>query len=111
MPARAREWGDQDIAQNGEGKEVCDLLVVFGDHIIIFSDKHCAFPSTGDVSVDWGRWFKRAILEGAGQLWGAERWIRTFPNRLFLDRACKHRFPVPLPTPHSARYHLIAIAN
>ena len=26
------------------GKEVCDLLVVFEDHIIIFSDKDCVYP-------------------------------------------------------------------
>lgn len=25
----------------GDGKELCDLLVVFGDTLIIFSDKHC----------------------------------------------------------------------
>jgi len=29
-----------------EGKELCDLLVVFQDHIIIFSDKDCAFTDS-----------------------------------------------------------------
>ena len=27
----------------GDGKELCDLLVVFGNDIFIFSDKHCEF--------------------------------------------------------------------
>jgi hypothetical protein len=102
---------DQGIAENGHGKEVCDLLVVFGDDIIIFSDKCCAFPSTGTVSVDWGRWFRAAVQEGAKQLWGAERWIRQHPDRLFLDRACQQPFPVPVPSRETARYHLVAIAN
>lgn len=104
-------YRDQGIEQNGEGKEVCDLLVVFGDDIIVFSDKCCAFPSTGGATIDWGRWFRGAIKEGAKQLWGAERWIRNHPGRLFLDKRCTHPFPVPVPSPESARYHLVAIAN
>src|SRR5437588_10483620 len=42
----------------GDGKELCDLLVVFGNHIIIFSDKSCAFPETGNLRLDWSRWFR-----------------------------------------------------
>lgn len=34
---------DQGKKGTGDGKEVCDLLVVFGDHIIIFSDKYCEY--------------------------------------------------------------------
>jgi len=104
-------YRDQGIAENGEGKEVCDLLVVFGEDIILFSDKKCAFPSTGDTTVDWARWFRRTIEGGAKQLWGGERWIRDHPGRLFLDRACTQPFPVPIPVSDSARYHLVAIAN
>ena len=33
---------DKGIKNGGDGKEVCDLLVVFDNHIIIFSDKDCA---------------------------------------------------------------------
>jgi len=104
-------YRDQGIGQGGEGKEVCDLLVVFDNHVVIFSDKHCAFPATGDIEVDWRRWFKRAVSSAADQLRGAERWIRSHPDRLFIDRACKHSFPVALPHPDSARFHLVAIAN
>ena len=25
-------------------KELCDVLVVFGDNVVIFSDKSCAYP-------------------------------------------------------------------
>jgi len=26
---------------SGDGKELVDLLVVFGDNVLLFSDKHC----------------------------------------------------------------------
>jgi SEC-C motif len=95
----------------GDGKEVCDLLVVFENHIIIFSDKHCQFPNTGDVQRDWGRWYKRAIRESAKQVWGAERWIKQFPASLFLDRGCTVPFPISLPDPSHAIFHRIVVAH
>lgn len=39
----------------GGGQEICDLLVVFGDDIIIFSDKDCEFPDSGNLDRDWSR--------------------------------------------------------
>lgn len=95
----------------GGGKEVCDLLVVFEEHVIIFSDKTCDFRVTADLSLDWRRWYARAISHSAKQLRGAERWIRTFPDRLFLDRECKHPFPYPLPNSNDARFHRIIVAG
>lgn len=93
------------------GKEVCDLLVVFENHIIIFSDKDCAFPNTGDIDLDWSRWFRNAIVKSAEQIWGAERWIRKYPDRLFLDKKCKQPFPIPLPDPSGAQFHRILVAH
>src|ERR1700682_1651598 len=60
----------------GDGKELCDLLVVFGNDILIFSDKACEFRNTGNLQLDWSRWFRRAVLKSADQVWGAERWIK-----------------------------------
>ena len=94
-----------------EGKEVCDLLVVFQDHVLIFSDKDCAFPDTGDLALDWSRWYRRAVQKSAEQLWGAERWIRQFPERLFLDRSCTKPFPIDLPGPATAKFHRIVVAH
>ena len=45
----------------GDGKELSDHLVIFNEHVIIFSDKSCAFPNTGDVHLDWARWYRRSI--------------------------------------------------
>jgi hypothetical protein len=56
-------------------------MVVCGNHIILFSDKTCAFPNAGNLKVDWARWFRECIAESAKQLRGAERWLKTNPNR------------------------------
>jgi len=98
-------------AASGDGKEVCDLLVIFQDDIIIFSDKDCAFPDTGRLELDWCRWFRKAILKSADQVWGAERWIRTNPDRLYLDRRCTQPFPIKVPDLTKARFHRIVVAH
>ena len=95
----------------GDGKEICDLLVVCENDIIVFSDKHSKFGTEKSPAVEWGRWFKRAVRKGAEQAWGAERWLREFPSRVFLDKECKRPFPVPLPSPSAARFHLIVVGH
>lgn len=95
----------------GGGKEVCDLLVVFDQHILIFSDKYCEFPDTGNVQLDWNRWFRKAVQKSANQIWGAERWIQENPHRLFLDRHCKIKFPFDLPSTEEIIFHRIVVAH
>jgi hypothetical protein len=104
-------YRDQGSGKGTEGKEVCDLLVVFENHIIIFSDKDCQFPNSGQLELDWNRWFKRAIQKSADQVWGAERWIKQHPARLFLDRACTKLFPIDIPDITKAQFHLIVVAH
>jgi len=102
---------DQKVRGKGDGKELCDMMVVFDDHVLIFSDKHCSFPDSGKMELDWRRWYKRAIQSSADQAWGAERWLREHPDRVYLDRACTQQFPLPIPSNESSRYHLIVVAN
>src|SRR5882672_267341 len=99
------------VGTNGDGKEVCDHLVVFGNDVIIFSDKHCQFPKGPDLVVSWKRWFRRAIESSAEQALGAERWIRQFPNRLFIDRLCTKKFPIELPACDKMQFHLVVVAH
>ncbi|WP_051571724.1 YecA family protein [Ruminiclostridium cellobioparum] len=94
-----------------EGKEVCDALAVFGDHILIFSDKSCTFPDSGSLDVDWARWYKKAIKRSADQLLGAMRWITQHPDRLFIDKDCMEPLPINLPSIENAKFHLIAVAR
>jgi hypothetical protein len=94
-----------------EGKEICDVLVVFGRDVLIFSDKSCAYPSTGDERRDWSRWRRRAVDESVAQLEGAERWIRHYPDRIFLDNACQTRFPINIAAIPNVRIHRIVVAT
>lgn len=95
---------------DGLADELADLLVVFENDIIIFSDKEVAFKSTQNLPLDWSRWFRRAVMKGAKQLWGAERRLRSRPS-LFLDAKCTQPFPLELPDPEAARFHLVLVTH
>jgi SEC-C motif len=105
-------WRNQKgSGSKGDGKEVCDLLVVFENHVIIFSDKHIEFKLHTELKVAWRRWYKAAVKESAEQIYGAERWIREYPNHLFLDKACTQPFPVPLPSVERMKVHRVVVAH
>jgi hypothetical protein len=108
-PSLTRDQGRKN--KRGDGKELCDLLVVFGNDVIIFQDKECAFGNSGNLQLDWSRWYRAAIQEGAKQIWGAERWIKENPSLIFLDRLCTQPFPFDFPGPSLARYHRIIVAH
>lgn len=95
----------------GAGKELCDLFVVFGNDVLLFSDKDCSFGSHTDVKLAWRRWYTKAIAKSAKQLEGAEKFLREHPTRIYLDRLCEVKFPVALPPADLARYHLIAVTR
>ena len=109
-------WSYNNIFKNQaasgvDGKEICDLLVVCGNNIVIFSDKACEFKKTENPDTDWCRWFKKAVIKSARQIWGAERWLLNYPDRVFLDRSCTSRFPLDLPSKEKAVVHRIVVAH
>jgi hypothetical protein len=93
-----------------KNKELADLLVVCGDHIVIFSDKRCGYPTEGTDENTWNRWFKKSVVGSAKQLWGAERWIKTFPDKVFVDKEATNKFLFNI-DPKSAHIHLVAVAH
>ena len=107
-----RLWSYPNLYRDqGGGKELCDVLIVFGRDVIVFSDKSCTYPNTGEEVRDWARWFKRSISESARQVYGAERWIRRHPDRIFLDPGCKHPLPLTLPPSDELRVHRVVVAR
>lgn len=110
-------WSHQNLftdrgsnSRNRQGKELCDLLVICGNDIIIFSDKQCSYPNSGDEILDWRRWYKKSIKESSDQIFGAEKWIREHPDRIFVDSLCRHKFPYDIPSAEEMRVHRVAVA-
>ena len=91
-------------------RELTDLIVVFGDDVLLFSDKAGAYPDSGDPAVDWRRYFRSAIANSARQIRTAEQWIRQFPDRVYLDVRCETPLPLGLPPVDRLRVHRICVA-
>lgn len=100
---------DEGYSKNKTGKEVCDLLVVFGDDVIIFSDKSVKFSEDKTLQIAWRRWFRGSVIDSARQLYGAEKFIKENPHRLYIDKDCTVAFPVGINK--ASRFHLIAVTD
>jgi hypothetical protein len=92
------------------GKEICDLLVIFGEQVLIFSEKEIQWPNV-PTGLAWKRWHKRAIVGSARQLAGAERWLRDYPSRVFIDEKCTTPIPLELPDISNSEVHRIVVAR
>ena len=104
-------WPNVQFCRSGKPpKEVADLLVVCGNHVIIFSDKHIEYPDTGDESLDWKRWYRRAIKSSAKQVEKAKRYISQ-PNRLYLDAKGEAPLPTDLPASNEMIIHGVVVAR
>ncbi|MCX9133908.1 SEC-C metal-binding domain-containing protein [Aeromonas veronii] len=103
-------YTDEGYSKSKNGKELCDLLVVFENKIIIFSDKNIVFNQEKDIKVAWKRWFKKSVLESASQLFGAESWIKNHSDRIFLDKKCENKFPIAIPK-NGLEIFLIAVTK
>ena len=90
-------YQDKGKGKTGHGKELCDLLVVFGNDMLFFSDKHCELRLDPTPEIGWARWYRKAIVDAANQIASAERWLASNPSRVFVDRACSERIPIALP--------------
>jgi hypothetical protein len=93
------------------GKELADLLVVCGNDVFIFQDKWSEFPTTTSIEIGWQRWFKNTVFGGAKQVWGAQRYLQNVSSQLYLDPSCKTPFPLPIPEPGLANFHLIVVTH
>jgi len=102
-------WPNLFRDQEG-GKEICDLIVVFGNDILLISDKEIEFKSEKGELVGWKRWYKDAITKSFKQTKGAERWIKTYPDRLFVDKKCTTKFPISIDL-SKAKFHHILVTH
>ena len=64
---------------------------------------------TGDVRLDWRRWYRKAIERSVNQLFGAERWICTYANRIYTDPLCSQAFPLIDNNPTKRVYRVVVV--
>lgn len=93
------------------GKEILDLVIVFGQDVILFSDKACEFVPAPDLKTGWERWRRGAIDGSVAQLAGAMRRLSGERPNIFLDAKAKESLPFPFPSPGDRKFHLVAIAR
>jgi hypothetical protein len=90
--------------------ELCDVLVLFENHIFIFSVKDITFNTDKEIKVAWNRWKRRAIDASIKQLERAESWIKRYPDQIFLDPQCKKKLPININL-EDCKFHRIIVAH
>ncbi|UJB66473.1 hypothetical protein YS110_17790 [Acidovorax sp. YS12] len=94
-----------------KGKELCDLLIVFGQDVIIISDKAIGYAEDKNSATAWSRWYRKAVGASVTQVLGALKTIKNRPDSIHLDAKVSSPFPLEFPDPTKARYHLVAVAH
>lgn len=92
-------------------EEISDLLVPFGDDLIIFSDKASVYQTGVPAGRAWLRWESKAIEASMPQLQGALRKLKKPETQVFLDNRSQSPLPYALPPVERRRFHLVAIAR
>lgn len=93
-----------------DGKELCDVIAVFGDHIFIFFDRESNRFSQDltNISVEWQRWKKESVDKQIKTAVGVERYLRL-GRKVYLDHGGKTELPVQLPK--NPKIHKIVVAH
>ena len=75
--------------EHGDKKEICDLLVIFGDSVIIISVKNYEFKD------NYVRYFRSTLDKAVKQIYGAERKLFKSENEIYIKHPNKieERFP------------------
>jgi hypothetical protein len=95
----------------GDGKELCDMLVVCGDDVIIFSDKNIKYQDDKAIEIAWPRFYRNAVEEAVKQINGANNWITRFPDKVFTDSGCTQKLPIEFPPLDKRRVHGVVVAT
>ena len=102
-------WSYPNIYKS-DGKELCDILVVFENHVYLFFDRESKkFENPEkDISLQWERWRKEVIEKQMVTVAGAKKYILA-GGKLFLDQ--KNLTPFPIPIPGNPIVHKIIVAH
>lgn len=93
------------------GKELSDLVVPFGEDVVIVSDKASLYPVGKPAHIAWRRWRGRAIDEGVRQVGTAMQRIARNPEGIYTDARASSRLQHAAGVDAPRRFHLVAIAR
>ena len=94
------------------GKELCDLIAVFENHVFLFFDRESrAFDlNTGDTDLAWQRWKKEAIDKQIKSARKARSHVLLHPKQVYLDAKCTLPLPIRI-TSDNLILHTIVVAH
>ncbi len=85
-------------------KELCDVLIVCDDHVIIISVKDISVSNHQNEFIQYERWINRAINSSVDQIYGAERFLGSVNEVLANDYKTKIKLP------HKSRRKIYRVA-
>lgn len=96
-------WSYANPIKQPSGKELCDVLTIFGSNIAIFSVKEINLQSASPIAME--RWTRRAVSASTKQIYGAERSLRSATHVIRHDGTNG----LPLPPKSQIQVHRIAV--
>jgi hypothetical protein len=99
-------WSYINPQGKNPSKELCDVLVVCGPHVIVISVKDIQLKNTENPSIDWNRWKRKAIDDSIKQIKGAVGWLEQSAQVVQKDGSPG----LNLPLRDQRVYHRIAVA-
>jgi hypothetical protein len=100
-------WSYANPRKRDRVKELCDVLIVFNNRIVIFQVKEHALSETADPAVAAQRWLRAAVDEAIAQLHGARRELARMDRVIRADSTDG----IDLPPVNERRIHLVAVAT
>jgi hypothetical protein len=95
-----------------DGKELCDLLVVFESDVFLFFDRESRIFDRidKDQNILWTRWKRTAVDAQIATAKGAKKYLKNNDNPIYLDANCTKPFPLVFDRA-SARVFKIVVAH
>jgi hypothetical protein len=93
-------------------QELCDLLVVFENHVFIFFDRASEKfrDPQKDVDLQWSRWEKEVIQKQITTAKGASQYVLRCFDKIFLDKDATIHLPISI-SKENIRIHVIIVAH
>jgi hypothetical protein len=94
-----------------DGKELCDLIAIFDDHVFLMFDRESRKFDTSekDVLLTWERWKKEVVDKQIKTAEGAKRYV-SGQQLIYLD--ARQRIPLPVKiSPQRLKVHKIVVAH